>query len=79
MVTGAADAARCRNNLRQIQDAKARSARDEHKTTNDTPNWSDLVGANRYLKSIPECPAGGVYTIGRVGEAAKCSNPDHTL
>jgi|SRR5439155_22107800 len=79
MVTTAADAAMCKNNLIAIGKAKAQWVYDEHKTTNDVPSWSDLVGTNRFFVSVPECRAGGVYTIGRVGEPARCSLPGHGL
>ena len=79
MITSAADAAMCKNNLKSIAQAKARWAQDQHKTTNDAPTWSDLVGTNHYLESIPHCPRGGVYNIGRVGEQPKCSDSQHSL
>jgi len=61
-----------------IDGAKEMWARENYKTTNDVPTWDDLaVGPNRYLKEKPNCPAGGTYTIGRVGELPRCSFPDH--
>jgi hypothetical protein len=68
----------CINELRQISAAKAQWASAHHKTTNDTPTWDDLrsyfIGARLPL----ECPDGGVYTIGRVGELPSCSIAGHT-
>lgn len=72
-------AAMCKVNLHAIEVAKANWARDEHKTTNDTPNWSDLVGTNRYLNFYPECPSGGIRALGRVGEPPNCSIHGHPL
>jgi hypothetical protein len=63
----------CRANLREMQSIKQHWAAAEHKTTNDTPAWSDLMKINRYLVGKFECGAGGVYDWGRVGERAKCS------
>lgn len=52
-------------------------ALDNHKTTNDIPTWSDLIGKDGYIREMPTCPEGGTYTIGRVGGRPKCSNPEH--
>ena len=43
--------------------------------TNDAPTWDDLRPYFPYTwsNSIPVCPDGGVYTIGRLGENPKCS------
>jgi hypothetical protein len=72
-------AAACKSNLGTIADAKTRWAQAEHKTTNDTPSWSDLIGPSRYLRSQPECARGGMYSLGRVGEPPHCTLPGHTL
>jgi hypothetical protein len=66
----------CRLRLKMIEHAKQLWAEKNQKTTNDTPAWDDL---HPYLRGgAPECPNGGVYTIGRVGEAPGCSIPEHT-
>ena len=68
----------CLANLLQINGAKATWALEWRKTTNDTPTWSDLIGTTLYIVDQPECPKGGVYTLGRVGEKASCTVPgDH--
>jgi len=68
-------ASACVNNLRLIESAKEEWALENNKTTNDIPSWNDLrpylppLGTNgRFF-----CPAGGEYTIGRVGELPICS------
>ena len=77
-----AAAAPCINFLRQIDAAKFSWELACHKTKNDVPTWADL---RRYVKGepveLPKCPAGGTYTIRRVGAAPKCSigGPGHTL
>lgn len=69
----------CQANLKQIDGAKASWAQEHHKTTNDIPVWSDLVGRERYLISQPECSKGGTYSLGRVGEHTRCTVAGHTL
>ena len=68
----------CRSKLRVLQNAKALWSQEQHKTTNDTPTWPDLIGTNGYLEAQLFCPDGGVVTIGRVGESPKCSVPGHS-
>ena len=67
----------CINNLRQLDGAKQQWAVDYKKNTNDIPVWEDLVG--KYFNQKPECPQGGTYTIGKVGEAPRCNFPGHKL
>jgi uncharacterized protein with HEPN domain len=70
----------CRSNLKVIGEAKASWAHEHHKSTNDLPTWSDLLGTNGYIRgSQPLCRSGGTYTIGRVGAQARCSIPEHNF
>jgi prepilin-type N-terminal cleavage/methylation domain-containing protein len=61
----------CINNMRQIDAAVNQWALETHKTTTATVNYpGDLTP---YIKlnsasSIPGCPAGGVYSVGTVGQ-----------
>jgi hypothetical protein len=68
----------CINNLRQIDAAKNQWALEKGKT-----NGSAVVAADitPYLvgKRMPVCPAGGRYTIGKVGDKPTCSIPGHAL
>jgi hypothetical protein len=71
----------CINNLRQIDAAKTEWALEKRKPK-DTPITEDDI--KPYLKldangSLPQCPAGGKYTIGKVGEKPTCSIPGHEL
>lgn len=76
----------CINNLRQI-DAAANQFALEHNLTNGAPiNFPDDL--TPYLKirngKIPSCPAGGVYSIKKVGDIPTCSlgttvTPAHVL
>ena len=69
----------CINNLRQINDAKARWALENHKGSTATPVDADLFGVGRYIKLKPECPAGGQYDLRTVDETALCDQPGHQL
>jgi len=62
----------CVNNLRQIAGAKEQWAIENHKATNDVVSWDDI---KPYLshEQVPQCPDGGDYILGRVGEPPKCS------
>ncbi len=67
--------AACASNLRQLDGAKQMWAQEFHKTPDDTPTWDDL---RHYFKDMfLKCPNGGTYTIGRVGDLARCSIPKH--
>ncbi len=76
---------RCISELRQIDGAKQAWAQQQHKATNDVPTWADLLPIIYPGRKDPPfdfvCPKGGTYTIGRVGEAPRCSigGPSHTL
>jgi hypothetical protein len=68
----------CVNNLRVIDAAKNQWALETGKTNGAVPTEQDL---KPYFKNhvFPICPAGGIYTIGRVGGDPMCSIPAHTL
>ena len=71
----------CINNLRQIDAAKNEWALEKRKPTGAPITEDDI---KPYLKldangNLPECPAGGKYTIGKVGEKPTCSIPGHEL
>ena len=62
----------CVMHLRQIAGAKEQWAIENHKTTNDAVSWD---GIKPYLshEQVPQCPDGGTYILGRVGEPPRCS------
>lgn len=73
-------AAACISRLRNIDSAKEQWVLEQHKTTNDVPNWVDLspyfssTFTNMWFTNgMPVCPSGGIYTIGRVGVPPTCS------
>ena len=56
----------CVSNMKQIDAATQQWAMDQKKTGADTPVAADLAGGALYLRAMPTCPSGGVYTIGSV-------------
>src|SRR4030095_5873010 len=65
----------CFDNLRLIDGAEQTWALENHKTTNDTPRWTDLTGYLRNTKIA--WPIGDFYTLARISEPPTCSIPDH--
>ena len=76
-LTPTKDGALCNNNLRLMDDAKLHWASEHQKATNDpATTWDDLreyIGRGESNSIVPECPCGGIYIIGRLDVAAKCS------
>jgi len=69
---------KCLNNLRRIDGAKQVWALQNNKGTNSTPTMQDLTP---FLKgnAALRCPAGGTYSINRIGVVPTCSIPSHDL
>lgn len=77
----------CINNLKQIDAAANQFALEKHKLTGDRVSFPDDL--TPYIKlniqgKIPECPSGGIYHLGKVGETPTCSlgttvTPAHVL
>ena len=67
----------CLANLKQMEAAKRFWALENHKTTNDIPADTDLFGKNSYIRAKPQCPEGGTYRLGTVGQQTACSVPGH--
>jgi hypothetical protein len=63
----------CINNLRQLAGAKEQWALDNKKNATATPGWADIVGTDKYIKIMPQCPAGGRYTLGSMEAGPICS------
>jgi hypothetical protein len=66
----------CIQNLRNLAVAKLSWAEQHGKTTNDVPVMGDLTNFTHVLL---RCPAGGTYTLGKVGEDPKCSIKGHAI
>jgi len=82
---GTAQANVCINNLRQIDAAANEFALEHGKTNGEAINFpADLTPYINNHGKILTCPAGGVYSIKRVGETPTCSlgtnaTPAHVL
>ena len=68
----------CVNNMRLIDDAKQQWALDTGKPASTVPKVKDL---QIYFKegALPECPAGGAYSLNALNEVPTCSIPGHAL
>jgi outer membrane lipoprotein-sorting protein len=71
----------CINNLRQFDAAKNEFALEKGKQMGAPVTEADI---KPYIKldangNLPKCPAGGTYTIGKVGETPTCSIAGHVL
>jgi prepilin-type N-terminal cleavage/methylation domain-containing protein len=68
----------CIENLRLIRDAKHQWAVERKKNDSDTPTTADLQA---YIRNnlFPQCPVGGIYTIGNMATEPSCSQPGHGL
>lgn len=73
----------CCYNLLVTEAAKQKWEMLHNKSRNDVPSWVDLRAdfPQDWRDGMPVCPAGGTYTIGRLGEDTKCSvsGEGHTL
>jgi prepilin-type N-terminal cleavage/methylation domain-containing protein len=63
----------CIANLKQIEGAKATWAMENKKNNSDTPADTDLFGNTAYVRTKPECPGGGTYTLNAVDTPPACS------
>jgi hypothetical protein len=75
---------KCVVNLQNIEDCKALWGDNRDATvTNSVPSWEDLRSyfPPSWSNTIPVCPDGGTYTLGRIGEPPTCSigGPRHSL
>jgi competence protein ComGC len=75
----ASQRAACVANLKQIASAKATWAAQYKKLKTDEPADTDLFGAERYIQKKPQCPAGGTYSLGPIGNYPTCTIPHHEL
>lgn len=69
----------CIGSLLRIDIAKQQWAMDNNKEPTDTPDWSDIVGPDKYIKGDPTtfptstCRSGGTYTMNNVSTPPQCS------
>jgi hypothetical protein len=69
----------CHSNLQHIAKAKEHWAQQMQKSAGAIPTSADLLGYDKFLPYMPECPAGGNYAIGSVAEKPRCSLAGHTI
>ena len=67
----------CIANLRVIDAAKEEWALIEKKNDGDAVTMGNLV--DTYIRTTPECPAGGTYKLNNIGTDPTCSITDHRL
>jgi prepilin-type N-terminal cleavage/methylation domain-containing protein len=68
----------CIENLSQIESAKQIWGVENGKKDGDVPSTADLIGADRYMKTTPTCPAGGNYSWNAIGTTASCTIGGHS-
>jgi prepilin-type N-terminal cleavage/methylation domain-containing protein len=68
----------CIANLKQIDGAKNTWALENKKVNGDSPGDTDLFGDTLYIRSKPECPANGTYTLGTVITKPTCNITGHS-
>lgn len=69
-------AAECRENLMTIERAKRRAAQEKHGgVAGGTVSAEEVAAANG--GKLPECPAGGTYSIGPLNTLPRCSIYDN--
>jgi prepilin-type N-terminal cleavage/methylation domain-containing protein len=61
----------CLENLRLIEQAKDQLAMSDQLKSGASVGWPEVVPA--YIKVLPRCPTGGVYTLNPVGSQPECS------
>ena len=64
----------CMNNLRVIDTGKELFAMSNFSAM---PSWLNLVP--NYIKRMPDCPTGGMYSLNPLGADPSCSIPGHEL
>lgn len=69
----------CIENLSQIESAKQLWGLENQKHAGATPTTADMIGQTSYIKTMPSCPAGGIYSFNGLGENATCTVPGHSL
>jgi len=67
----------CIKNLKTIDEAKHLWGIEEAKGNAVIPEQSDLVGADKYLTDMPECPTAGSYAFNAIAETATCTIAGH--
>lgn len=69
----------CVANLAKIEAAKQIFGVENGKINGDPVDDTDLIGPELYLDEMPECPAGGTYTINPIGTVCVCTIDGHEI
>src|SRR5262249_39699966 len=64
----------CARNLQEIEAAKDLWAMEHRHADDAAPSADELYGPGAYLRSVPDCPDGGTYTIGDLSTPPTCSH-----
>jgi len=67
----------CIANLSQIESAKEEWAMETGQASTATPAWTDLTP--QYMKTQPNCPSNGAYTIQTLAVRPTCTVANHVL
>lgn len=67
----------CISNLNKILGSKEQFTMEHNKRAGDPVAFADLVPD--YIKTTPECPAGGTYTVAAVNAMPSCTIAGHAL
>jgi len=67
----------CVENLHMLDSAKEQWAMANKKEPGDAVAATDLVPT--FLRAIPNCPAGGTYTLQNIGTSPTCTISTHLL
>jgi len=63
----------CQENLTKIDHAKEMLAFEENKGSGTPVNEADIVGPDKFLRHLPECPMSGVYSFNPISTYPACS------
>jgi competence protein ComGC len=69
----------CVETLRRVRNAKEEFFIENHLPATHTPTLNELVGPDQYLKTTPQCPSGGAYSLGSGTEEPTCNHARHSL
>lgn len=63
----------CSQNLRALESAKDQYLMDRNLARTTTVFGTDIAGPGLYIKTMPECPSLGTYTVGSGDTETTCS------
>ena len=63
----------CAQNLRAVESAKDQYLMDRNLSRSTSVFSTDIAGTGLYIKTMPQCPSDGTYTVGTGDINAVCS------